>query len=251
MSDLLQLLSRQLEGRVGAIGQQIGADPTSTEKGIEMALPLLMGALANNAARPEGAHQLSRALDRDHSPDLLDQLGGLLGGGGGGAGGGALGGLLGGLLGGGGAAGGGRGSAGGGLGSLLEGLAGGGARPAGLPKSLDGPGILGHILGPKRGAVQQGIERGSGLKSQQVMKLLVLLAPLVMSALSKVKQQQKLDDNGLASVLRNQRTQMEQRTPQLGGRGFADLLDQNNDGSIADDLARIGTSLGGQLFGRR
>ena len=38
--------------------------------------------------------------------------------------------------------------------SLLEGLAGGGARPAGLPKSLDGPGILGHILGPKRGAVQ-------------------------------------------------------------------------------------------------
>jgi hypothetical protein len=247
MSDLLQLLSRQLEGRVGAIGQQIGADPGSTEKGIEMALPLLMGALANNAARPNGAHQLSRALDRDHSPDLLDQLGGLLGGGGGG-GGGALGGLLGGLLGGGG--GGARGGAAGGLGSLLEGLA-GGSKPAGLPKSLDGAGILGHILGPKRGAVQQGIERGSGLSGQQVMKLLVMLAPLVMSALSKVKQQQRLDDNGLADVLTRERAEMEQRTPQLRGKGFLDLLDQNDDGSIVDDLARIGTSLGGSLFGRR
>lgn len=246
MSDLLQLLSRQLEGRVGAIGQQIGADPGSTEKGIEMALPLLMGALANNASRPNGAHQLSSALDRDHSPDLLDQIGGLLGGGGGGGGG--LGGLLGGLLGGGG--GDAKGGAGGGLGSLLEGLA-GGSKPAGLPKSLDGPGILGHILGPKRGAVQQGIERGSGLSGQQVMKLLVMLAPLVMSALSKVKQQRSLDDNGLADVLSRERSEMEQSTPELRGKGFRDLLDQDNDGSIIDDLARIGTSLGGSLFGRK
>jgi hypothetical protein len=246
MADLLQLLTRQLEGRTGPIGREIGADPERTEKGIEMALPLLVGALANNAGRPEGAHQLARALDRDHDPQLLDQLGGLLGGGGGG---GALGGLLGGLLGGG--ASGGAGAGAGGLGSLLEGLAGGGQRPAGVPKSLDGAGILRHVLGPKRAPVQQGIERGSGLSGQQVMKLLVLLAPLVMSALAKVKQQRRLDDAGLADVLRDERTQMERRTPQLGGRGLTDLLDQNDDGSIADDLARIGTSLGGQLFGRR
>lgn len=252
MPDLLQLLTGQLEGRVGDIGRQIGADPKSTERGIEMALPVLMGALANNAARSnESANQLARALDRNHSPDLLDQLGGLLGGGGGAGGGGALGSLLGGLLGGGAAGGGTGGGASGGLGSLLEGLAGGGPKPAGLPKSLDAGGILGHILGPKKGPVSQGIERGSGLSGQQVMKLLLLLAPLVMSALSKVKQQQRLDGPGLSNVLQQQRKTMEQRTPQLGGRGFSDLLDQNDDGSIVDDLARIGVSLGGPLFGRR
>ena len=225
MPDLLQLLTGQLEGRVGDIGRQIGADPQSTERGIEMALPVLMGALANNAGRSsENANQLARALDRDHSPDLLDQLGGLLGGGGGGAGGDALGSVLGGLLGGA-SRGSSPGTAGGGLGSLLEGLARGGPKPAGLPKSLDAGGILGHILGPKKGPVTQGIERGSGLSGQQVMKLLLLLAPLVMSALSKVKQQQRLDGPGLSNVLQQQRKTMEQRTPQLGGRGFSDLLD--------------------------
>lgn len=258
MTDLLQLVSRQLDPRgVEHIGREIGAAPDATARAIETALPLLVGGLAGNANRsPQGAGALSAALERDHSPDLLEGLGSLLGGGGGSGGGGlgeALGGLLGGgggaaggalgdLLGGGGASGGG----GGGLGDLLGSVLGGGG-----PKALDGAGILGHVFGNRRPGVERGVERASGLDGAQVGKLLALLAPLVMSALSKVRRERSLDDAGLAGYLDRERSTIERRTPNLGSGGLLGMLDRDDDGSIADDIAKIGVSLGGALLSAR
>ena len=85
MSSILEGLGQYLDAdTIASLGQQIGADPQLTSQAIEVALPVLIGGLANNASSPDGAGALDSALARDHDGSLLDDLGGLLGGGGGG-----------------------------------------------------------------------------------------------------------------------------------------------------------------------
>jgi hypothetical protein len=79
----------------------LGTDSATTSNAVSLALPALLGGLAHNAAKPEGAAALDNALNQ-HDGSILDNLGGMLGGGnaGGGAlGGGALGGIGGAILG--------------------------------------------------------------------------------------------------------------------------------------------------------
>ncbi|MFQ5571110.1 MAG: DUF937 domain-containing protein [Rhodothermales bacterium] len=252
MAGLLDLLNQQLgEPVVQQVSTRIGADPASTQKAMATALPLLVGGLARNANQsPSGAQSLANALDRDHDGSLLDGLSGLLGGGGGG---GALGGLLGGS--GGGALGGllgGSGSASGGGGLL--GMAGDLLGGAASSRTTNGDGILRHVLGERRSAVEQGVARSSGLDAGQVSKLLPLLAPIVMGALGKVKQQQNLDAGGLAGLLNQERTRVEHDTPGMTEGGLARFLDMDGDGDISDDVAKIGSAIGssgllGKLFG--
>ncbi len=252
MSGLLEMLSQQLSGPVvQQMSNQIGADPESTQKALSAALPMLVGGLARNAQSPEGAQSLANALERDHDGSLLDGLGALMGGGSGGSGGGGLGGLLGGGSGGallGALMGGGSGgsSGGEGLGGLLGGLLGGGA-PA--SRTTNGDGILGHILGTKRGAVEQGVARSSGLDAGAVARLLPMLAPLVMGALGRAKKQQNLDAGGLASMLNQERTHVEHDTPGMQEGGLFGFLDMDNDGDVTDDVAKIGGMLG-SFFGK-
>lgn len=237
MSGILDLLNQQLNGpAVQQMSSQLGADPESTQKALSAALPMLVGGLARNAQSSEGAQSLANALERDHDGSLLDGLAGLLGGASGGSGGG-LGALLGGASGGGG---------GGGLGALLGGLMGGGA-PA--SKTTDGDGILGHILGDKRGAVEQGVARSSGLDAGTVGKLLPMLAPLVMGALGRAKKQQNLDAGGLASMLNQERARVERDSPGMQEGGLLGMLDMDNDGDISDDVAKLGGMLG-SFFGK-
>ena len=81
--DILGMLTQQLGGSMmDQLGQQIGGDTAGTSKAVAAALPMLVGALARNAAKPEGATALANALDNDHDGGLLDNLGGFLGGGG-------------------------------------------------------------------------------------------------------------------------------------------------------------------------
>jgi hypothetical protein len=80
MSSLLELLSDQLGGDATAqISRQVGTDEGATGKAISAALPMLMGALANNASRSDGAQSLAGALDRDHDGSVLDDISGFLG----------------------------------------------------------------------------------------------------------------------------------------------------------------------------
>ena len=239
MDDILDLIGSQIgPGAVSQLSSRIGADPAATATAIETALPLLLGGLARNAQTTDGATALSNALDRDHGGDLVDNLGALFGGGGASSGGGLLGSLLGGSSG---------GSGGDALGSLLGAVFGGGAAPANQPKALDGAGILKHIFGPKQTPVEDGVGRASGLDRGKVAQLLMMLAPLVMSALAKTKQSRNLDAGGLSDLLGGQRRQIEQRTPQMRG-SLLDLLDRDQDGSIADDIASLGATLGGRML---
>jgi hypothetical protein len=124
------------------------------------------------------------------------------------------------------------------LGGILGGGGGGGGGIGGA--------ILGHIFGPKRGPVEQSVGRASGLNAGQVAQLMAMLAPIVMGVLGRMKQSKGLDANRLPDVLNQSREQGEKEVPGLGG-----ILDANNDGSVADDLLRMGSSALGGMFGNR
>lgn len=82
MDSLLNLISGQLSGStLSTLARQVGADPEATSKAVSTALPMLVGALARNAQKPEGAAALAGALDRDHDGSILNDLGGFLSGG--------------------------------------------------------------------------------------------------------------------------------------------------------------------------
>ncbi len=112
----------------------------------------------------------------------------------------------------------------------------------------NGGGILGHILGSNQGAAEQGLAKASGLDLSQIARLLPLLAPLVMAALGKAKQNNGLDAGGLTDLLGREHAHAEASQPGLMGM-LGGLLDKNNDGSMMDEAMQMGTSLLGSLFG--
>jgi hypothetical protein len=89
-------------------------------------------------------------------------------------------------------------------GSILDNLGGmlGGANSAG-GGMLGGIGgaILGHIFGGRRGSVEEGVGKASGLNAAQVAQLMAMLAPIVMGVLGRMKQKKGLDANRLPEVL--------------------------------------------------
>lgn len=110
----------------------------------------------------------------------------------------------------------------------LMGMVGGMMNGHGSTPATDGQGILGHILGDRQEVAAEQIGKSSGLSMGQVMKLLPILAPIVMSVLGKTKQAGGLDLGSLAGILMGSA----QQTQQQGGMG---------------DL--IGSVLGGVLGG--
>lgn len=79
MASLMELLTQQMgSGSVRQIGQRLGADDQSTEKAMAAALPMLLGALARNSAKPDGAAALHRAVTKDHDGSVVDNLSGFL-----------------------------------------------------------------------------------------------------------------------------------------------------------------------------
>ena len=76
-------LLSQLQGApLQQVSQQLGIDPRQASTAISAALPLLIGALGNNAAKPQGAEALLGALSTNHSGlDVGSVLGAVLGGG--------------------------------------------------------------------------------------------------------------------------------------------------------------------------
>lgn len=193
MNALTEMLTRQLAG--GALSQisgKIGADQSTTSKALEIALPLLISALARNSATPTGAQELDQAIARDHDGSILDNLGGFFSN----------------------------------------------------PEAANGAGILGHVLGGRRDVAETGLAQSTGLDPGAASQLLETVAPLVLAALGKAKQQQGLDAAGLSEFLGSQDQQAQAAAPGMMGM-LGNLLDSNKDGSVLDDVTRIA----GKYFG--
>ena len=262
--------------------QQTGADRVQTAKASSATMSALMGALAKNASTPQGANNLASALERDHDGSILDMLGGLMGGGGQQrqqpqrpSGGGGLGDLIGSMMGGGGGRSGGLGELMGsvlgggqprgnasqpGLGGLLGSLLGGKAAspqvreeiPPQFRKTLNGGGILSHVLGDRKQETMQEVSRQSGLSLDKIGPLMTTLAPILMGMLGKAKRENNLDAGGLSGGLIDMVTRGQsnprQTSPDLGLAGM--LLDRNRDGNVMDDIAGMGASMLGNYFRR-
>lgn len=170
MFSLQDLLGQQQGSEVvDQISQNVGADHTAVNSAIQMALPMLINGLANNASTPEGAESLNRALEQDHNGGILNNLGG--------------------------------------LGDMIFG--GGTSSRQPLPRQADAGGILGHIFGNNQGQVAQQISKNSSLDIGQISQILMFLAPIVMGYLGRQKQQQQLDPGGLSGYLNEQQQQIQ------------------------------------------
>ncbi|MHB1223111.1 MAG: DUF937 domain-containing protein [Gemmatimonadaceae bacterium] len=78
---LLDEIGQQLGGdTMTRLAGQLGTDQQTTRSAVAMALPMLIGGLAQNTAQPEGARALGRALERDHDGSLLGNVNSFLGG---------------------------------------------------------------------------------------------------------------------------------------------------------------------------
>ncbi len=130
-------------------------------------------------------------------------------------------------------------------GSLLDDLA--GFLGQGAATGGEAAGILGHVLGEDRRRVEQGLGRASGLDAQKITRLLMILAPIVMAALGKAQRRGRLDQGGLSDLLGQDSSRAERSG---AGDLMSVLLDQNRDGSVMDDVARIGGGVLGSLFRR-
>ena len=289
--DLQQFLQQQMQtqvqgGLMDVLQQQTGAGRPETTKATSAAISAMMGALARNASTPGGANALAGALERDHDGSILDMLGGMLGnargqqqprqapqaggglgdligsmmGGSNRSGGGGLGDLMGSVLGGamgGGQQQGGQPNLGGLLGSLLGGKSASPQVREQIPpqfrKTINGGGILSHVLGDRKEETMREVSQTSGLSLDKIGPLMTTLAPILMGMLGKAKRSNNLDAGGLGGALIDMATRSQQNprqnAPDLGLAGS--LLDQDGDGQIMDDIANIGAKMLGGYFNRR
>ncbi len=117
-------------------------------------------------------------------------------------------------------------------------------------RGADGGGILGHMLGGQPGRVESAVSKTSGLDMASVTRLLPILAPMVLGMLGKKQKQGGLDVGGLASMLGGEREQIERQAPGMAGM-VGQLLDADGDGSVADDLLKMGGGLLGGFLGKK
>ena len=104
--------------------------------------------------------------------------------------------------------------------------------------TLNGAGILSHVLGNNQSVVTDVMTKASGLNNSQISKLMISLAPMVLAALGKARNQGGLDVGGVSDLLKNNvRSQANQHQEM---NVLERLLDSDGDGSVMDDIANMG-----------
>ena len=128
-------------------------------------------------------------------------------------------------------------------GSILDNI--GGYLGGGMASAIGGP-VLGHILGGDQEQVESGIGRATGIDAAMVSKVMAMLAPLVLGALSRANQQTPPSTN-ITDILSGATGHMQAQAPGGGGL-LSQILDRNHDGSAFDDIAQMGMSVLGSLM---
>src|SRR5690606_15301472 len=106
-------------------------------------------------------------------------------------------------------------------------------------RSVDGNGILEHLLGDRRDAVQSGISKASNLDVHQVSRLMAVLAPMVMSALGKVKRERNLDPDTTASLLNRERAEIEREATNFSSGELLEYLEGDDNGSLIERVKQL------------
>jgi len=116
-------------------------------------------------------------------------------------------------------------------------------------RMLNGAGILKHVLGGNQNSIVDLIGQAAGMDKNGSLQLLMKVAPLVMGALGKQKRQQSIGSDSLGDLLRTASQQSRKQTRQASL--LEQILDQDGDGSIADEAASFGLKFLGNLFRRK
>jgi len=114
------------------------------------------------------------------------------------------------------------------------------------PEAGEGEGILKHVLGSKEETIEKAIAEQSKTDPAQAKKTMMVMAPMIMAALSKVVKSDKLSGDKLSEVVTDV-----SKNKDFGGAGMKlvmQFLDQDGDGDIKDDLFRIGKQWLGSKF---
>lgn len=120
------------------------------------------------------------------------------------------------------------------------------------PRTTNGEGILGHLLGNKQKQATEMLGKKAGLSKQSAGSLLAMLAPIVLGALGKQKSSGGLDAGGLLDMLTGSI-----QNKQSGGNAMDSLLDiflQGQSGgqrSGKGQLLNMGMKILGSFFKKR
>ena len=80
MNAITQIITQQLGGSAArTIAQRFGISETTANTAIQMAVPLIVAALARNASQPQEAQNLHQAIATDHDGSIFDNLTSYLG----------------------------------------------------------------------------------------------------------------------------------------------------------------------------
>ncbi len=130
------------------------------------------------------------------------------------------------------------------LGNLLNPEA---KRSQGLDRTLNGAGILRHVFGAKESGVLDALSQSTNIDKGKLLSLAIKIAPFILGALGKAKNEKNLGSGGLESLLGGVMNSMTSGNSAQGNI-LNSILDQDGDGSIVDDLGGIGKKLFGGLF---
>lgn len=121
--------------------------------------------------------------------------------------------------------------------------------PSNIERTMNGTGILKHVLGGKQGGAADMLSQLSGLTSGQSGNLMAMLAPMVMGMLGKQKKEQGLGVDGITDLLGGTVKQQQSNNPMMDLA--TKFLDKDGDGSIMDEAAGFGMKILGGLFKRK
>ncbi|MBY5959449.1 DUF937 domain-containing protein [Membranicola marinus] len=120
-------------------------------------------------------------------------------------------------------------------------------RAQGNERTLNGAGILRHVLGSNESSVFESLANANNMDKNKLMSLAVKIAPFVMGALGKAKNEEGLDTGGIGALLGGVMNSISGQDANQGSF-LNSILDQDGDGSIVDDVAGMGKKLFGGLF---
>jgi hypothetical protein len=113
-----------------------------------------------------------------------------------------------------------------------------------------GGSILGHVLGPKQGAVEQGLGKATGMSKEKIGSLLIILAPIVLGVIGRMRAKNQMDAPALQKTLVKEKKGIEQKAPQAAGK-LGSIFDRDQDGQVIDDIADMVPGLGSLFAPRR
>jgi len=105
------------------------------------------------------------------------------------------------------------------------------------PKTMNGEGIVNHLLGDRVMETAQIINKYSGLDLFKSGTLMQLIAPVIMGVVGGQRKSGGLDLGGLAKVLMG--GAQERRSNPAGGL-IGRIIDRDGDGNMMDDLLSMG-----------